>query len=72
MGLVDDTGDSPVKFTLLGPATVKSRVTETYGPCWHCGGSGNVYNHESTVAYQTCLRCGGSGQIVITRTTENF
>jgi len=47
-----------------------TKTTETYGPCWSCGGSGKITHTELTSGYLPCSRCGGSGQIVTSRTTE--
>lgn len=48
---------------------IVTRVTETFGPCWQCHGTGYVQNDHSTTPPQ-CLRCNGTGQIVTSRTTE--
>lgn len=57
-----------------GPTAVvraRQRVTETFGRCWQCGGSGQVFNGLSeTSAIVPCPRCAGSGQIVTSRTVE--
>jgi len=45
-------------------------VTETYGPCWTCCGSGCLSEPLSTAMTRTCSRCSGTGQIVISRTVS--
>ena len=52
-----------------------TRITsETFGPCWQCGGSGWLYNGAGTTsATMPCPRCAGTGQIVTSRTvTEDI
>jgi len=47
-------------------------VTENYGACWQCGGSGHVYSQDPNATVSSgsepCARCTGTGQIIVSRT----
>jgi hypothetical protein len=57
---------APLRGSPVGEPQV---MTETYGPCASCHGSGNVFaGANSSAVFNTCPRCHGSGREVTSRT----
>lgn len=46
--------------------------TTHYGPCYRCGGTGQIPAPHSTAGLTTCPTCAGSGRVVTSVTRRTY